>query len=391
MKKLRINGWVLTYTLTLIVISTLILYSIVMIYGFQKQAISNIWRNNKFMLDRRSALNFYISQSTFPIETTQINTFQIKENLAHSFSTLEILSIHGGDTVKSMAQIGSRLEKNAPIVILPKSPYPLKISGTSRLKGLLKVPYGKIEKYNGLSSKNDFDISQITLSSSKENELPPAIPNFKTSVESHYVESLSKLKNAVSFSTKSQSYFSTETIIINDKFSGNITIESSKKIIIKRNAELHMITVKAPVILIEDHWTGQATFIAENNIQVGKNVTINYPSSLMIKDYIPSEEPFTLPINSAIYGSLDIRGENKKNTPIIYGNIFGNLYSNLPINFQGRISGQIWVPHFSYATSGSSYINLTNNASFNNEFQSKKIPLTIFYPGQKKAFIQWLN
>jgi hypothetical protein len=361
------------------------------VFSFQKRLISKIWMSEKTLLDKQSGLNYYLSSKTYPFDTATINSIQITEKTSISISTLEITSIHGGDTSKSIAQIGVKLPPKSPVIVLPKSLYPLKVSGDCHIKGYLSIPFGRIEKYSGLGTANNSDLKNAIPKINKSTKLPPPILGSGKKRIIKYVENLSNLPESTSFLLPTQTFFSTDIITIDKPYSGNLLIESTKQIIITTSASLHLVTLKAPTIIIEDNWTGTASLIAKDNIEIGNNVSFDYPSTIIITDYNPSNLSFILPLSCSISGAIDIRGEPSSIPPQISGQINGSFYSHIPIIFDGTISGQIWTPSFSFKTSGSSYINLIQNASFDSQFQSENIPISIFYPKMTKTFIQWLK
>ena len=361
------------------------------IFDFQLQTLSHIWVSKKVMLDQRSGLNYYLSQSSYPFASKTHKSMQLIEHPSPTISTLEIRSIHRSDTIIKIAQVGTHLKKDDPVIILPKSIYPLKLAGLSSIVGHLKIPFGRIEQYSGLQSQNKVNIQKAYPTLNTSTELSPKVIPVRKNTKSKYVESLLSLPKANSFLESTLIYFSSDPIYLDEEYSGNIIIESTQKITLSSQSKIDMLIIKAPQIIVEEGWTGRASFIAQENMQIGNFTEFKYPSSIVISSYSPHNTSFELPESSVINGSVNFYGGSKNSAPIIAGEINGNLFSEIPLSFTGHLSGQLWIPHFFLATSGSSYTNLVQNASFDHLFQLKKIPLPFFYPNKPKAFIQWLN
>lgn len=387
----KVKGWILTYTLTLTTIATLIMYTMLALFDLQRRTVSTIWVTNKTKLDQRSGVNMYLSNSKKTFVEKGYKNIKLKEIELATMHLLKIQSFYGIDTAIVLAQMGSILAKDSPIIILPKSIYPLKISGTCALIGSLQIPFGRLEKYTGLHSKNHFELQLVNPNSSKTNDLPPPIYDEDRNQNKKYVNKLSDLPLFNSFANPTQIFFSSNPIHIKKSYSGNIIIVSTKSITLNSISSIDMVILKAPKIFIQKNWSGRGTFIAASSMNIDNNATFKYPSSILLTNKDPSLIKFSFPNGSKLHGSLHINGNSNTPIPEIQGTINGSIYSSIPISFSGKVSGQLWVPKFSFITASSSYTNLISNVTIDHYYQQKQIPLPHQYSMNKKAFIQWLE
>lgn len=392
MKKGRVKGWILTYTLTLMTIAIIVIYTLLSIFGFQLQLVGDFWSNHKVELDNRSGVNLYLSSNEEFFSSLEYKHLKIEELEFSPMTLLKIQSVIGLDTNIQWAQMGSSFSKTAPVIILPKSIYPLKLAGKCAIKGNTLIPFGRIEKYTGLVSMNSFDLQGVLSKTNESTQIAPKPVNKRKNSTKSYIEHFENLPNYNSFNNPTSIFFSTNTINLVDSYSGNIIIESTQKVIIESSATLDLVVIKAPEIQILEGWVGRGNFIATKNLIIENQTIFNYPSSILIKfQNTPNSNVFEFPESSILNGSMQITGTLSNHTPIIRGKINGNLYSTIPISFSGTISGQLWASQFSLTTTSSSYTNLIKNVHLNDSFQKNDIPIPLQFKSNQKSFIQWLD
>ncbi len=190
------------------------------------------------------------------------------------------------------------------------------------------------------------------------------------------------LKLYQSFTVNPLLYEDSNSIILqNTSLSGNIIISSKRAIIVKSSAILEDIILVAPKISIEKNTKGNFQAIANKNIDVGSNCTLNYPSALILledknntsQQNLKDEIPIHISSNSEVRGMLVYYSENKSlnyKTQIQVdekSTIKGEVYCSKNLELQGTVFGTVYTNNFIVKKSGGIYINHLYNTIINSE------------------------
>ncbi|MGE0637864.1 MAG: hypothetical protein AB7P01_15585 [Bacteroidia bacterium] len=146
---------------------------------------------------------------------------------------------------------------------------------------------------------------------------------------------------------------------------GNVIIVSANQINISKSALLENVIIYAPEISIEDDFRGTLQAFASENIVVGDNVHLEYPSSLTIITDAKRDTSATISIgeNCEIQGCLTLVSESEKGNlrdKISLGknsSVYGQVYCDSYFELKGSVYGQVLCNKFILKTPSSMYEN----------------------------------
>ncbi|UTW67915.1 hypothetical protein KFE94_07315 [bacterium SCSIO 12643] len=393
---MRIKGWILSYTIILMLISSLILTTMIVVAGFQKKLFSNAFNSYKLELNNISGLNYFLSNSidNFNSQKKFESDFKITQKKWGHLKLIRITSYAGVDSLIKPVLIGSVPSYNDPIISLDESSHGLKLSGKCELIGTIEIPKHGIEILNKLYSPSDINITRAEIShrnTSTNSKNLPSKSYYSAPYENlSFINNIDSINQYFSFNRNSSYFYSEQEIELLNNIQGNIIIESNDKIFIDTHSQLEDLILIAPQIEIANNWSGAIQLFTDHLI-LGENITFLYPSSISVNT---SNEKYSLNFKSSctLNGYLNIHGQKEcKITPKISGKINGYIHSDIPLDFNAKLSGQISCPYFKHSTSSSSYINLIYNSTVNSDFQQKGIPIPVSSTNSSKAFIKWLD
>lgn len=190
----------------------------------------------------------------------------------------------------------------------------------------------------------------------------------------------------------------------NKKLSGHIIIKSDTEINVTSASTLKDIILIAPKISIEDHVKGNFQAIATDSIIVGENVTLTYPSALVLSPKNKSVENNKTSINQS---SISIgRGSVIKGVVVNLANktkndfsaqihihetagIYGEVYCTGNVELEGTVYGTIYTSGFVAHQNGSVYQNhIYNGNILANELSENYAGLIL--ESDTKQIMQWL-
>ena len=160
------------------------------------------------------------------------------------------------------------------------------------------------------------------------------------------------------------------------------------------------VIILAPNVIIEDGVKGTFQVIATNNIHVGKNVRLDYPSCVLVVNkniVIEKENRLFIDEGSTVKGVVGFL--NKENvlrdnflTQVYISKsslVYGEVYCEGNLELQGKVIGTVFSNQFVVNAAGTIFINHLLDARINSlEFPD-------FYGGillnnQSKSIVKWL-
>ncbi len=154
---------------------------------------------------------------------------------------------------------------------------------------------------------------------------------------------------------------------------GNIIISSNREIVVDSSAKLHDVILVAPSIRVLSNAKGNLQAIATKNIQINRNVFLEYPSSLILVDQKEEnkEESIVLKENAKLYGAIIYSSNStiynfkpqvvfKKNTLVK-----GEVFCEKGLEARGNVVGTVYTNNFVVAESGGIYVNHLLDAVIN--------------------------
>ncbi len=321
----------------------------------------------------------------------------------------------GNENFKRMALAGSVIDPvNRYALWIGDMDRPLKVCGKTELKGKCFLPKAGIERtyIEGKSFAGRELVQGTILPSSR------FIPKYN---EQRYGE-LEKL-----FSGDVQSDDSTITwtelsaqdsvfctfdgpvcmvsekiplVISNIYLEGQIRIHSSVSILVAHSATLINVVLVAPEIRIESETEGCFQSIARDSIILGKNVVLNFPSSLCLcsTNASPLQTSITMDENCSISGDVFavLNGELHQRRMLVDipkgCSIYGNVYCNANVDLQGSVIGSLTCQNISLTTNSAVYENTLLDAVVDNTQTSSMPPGgSMFGDSNRKEVIVWLR
>lgn len=254
---------------------------------------------------------------------------------------------------------------------------------------------GKINIASGLPELEDKWIKNIEI-----------LLNFIPSNRDMVIEQQEMSTN--SFFEKTNYIYERGPLRINEAFIGNIIIKSDTEIIISARAKLTDVVVIAPKITIKGGFRGNASFIANERIHLEKNVTLTYPSALVLLDDTTEQTPPTpsgeYPIfisggttvsGIIVYLSAEDnpeggRGHSEPNIAIEpNATLEGMIYCRGNVELSGTVIGSVYTKRFVAKEFGSVYVNhIYNGKVLGNDIQPNFCGLPL--KQTKKGVVKWL-
>jgi len=202
------------------------------------------------------------------------------------------------------------------------------------------------------------------------------------------------------FNSKKYVISNSAIILSNISLTGHIMVMSQTKIVVDASTKLKDVVLIAPKIEIRDNVSGTFQAIATNEILVGKNCNLKYPSALVVKESKPvlnEKELNKILIDSSsnISGVVVYLGKPKRNntkTQLVIeeqATVTGEVYCNQNLELKGTINGCVFTSNFMANQFGSIYQNHIYNGNINiDELPKEYVGLSFI--NQKKGVLKWL-
>lgn len=288
-------------------------------------------------------------------------------------------------TLNKIALSGTEMKNsNTPALYLTDNNKPLVLVGDTKIKGRAFLPERGIKSGN-ISGKS-YNGEKFVYGATK---LSKAFPKLKrelvTNLESLKdfnnqldgfeiieIKGLKTLKNSFKYRPKLV-YSPSDILLSNISITGQFFIYSDTKIIVDASAQLTDVILYAPEIEIRSNTIGSFQAIASERIHVNNNVSLNYPSALVLQhNYLKDEDSNSRMIrvedNSNISGHIMALG---KTSPTNYDAqikidanaiINGSIYCEQNLELRGTVYGSVYTNNFIIKEAGSIYQNHLYNA-----------------------------
>jgi hypothetical protein len=325
-------------------------------------------------IDHLNKLNFFLKNPGTWHNTTQIeyNNCNVKVIQHGVFKNLTITSFNRKDTLSTSILISNQSKNNTALYV-SNSNKEVSYFGNVKIKGNSFVPFQKINQaYISNSIKNDLLIQGSIENSDIE------LPKLNPLIIDAYIETIKKIKsNNKSNNTQFSNSFTNNTKIIewhngsSYNLKGNIILYNKEEIIITKSDILTDIIVIAPKVIINENFDGAIQIIALENIEIQKNVTLNYPSFVLLSNENNIDTNLQIDQNTYIGGNIIIYSTNSdefnKNKCTIKENtlIIGNIYCNGILNVKGKILGSIYVSRLLENSNQAERYNTLNDVEIN--------------------------
>ena len=325
-------------------------------------------------IDHLNKLNFFLKNPSTWNSTTQVdyNDCNIKAVQHGVFKNLTITSFTRKDTLSTSILISNE-SKNKTALYVSNSNKEISYFGNVKIKGDSFIPYKKItQAYISNSIKNN-----LLLQGSVENS-DIVLPKLNPLIVNAYIETIKKIKlNNKSNTNQFSNSFANTTKIIewhngsNYNLKGNIILYNKEEIVINRADILTDIIVIAPKVTINENFNGAIQIMAIENIEIKKNVRLNYPSFVLLNNENNIDTNLQIDQDTYIGGNVVIYStdidELNKNKCTIKENtlIIGAIYCNGILNIKGKILGSIYTSRLLENSNQAERYNTLNDVEIN--------------------------
>lgn len=291
---------------------------------------------------------------------------------------------------KKIALVGGQTSKEDRLALhLEDTDSPLVLVGNSIIKGNVELPLQGVKAgaISGTYYQRDALIEGATrktgaqkpiISKHKQEYLHNLLFGVLPEQDSLYIQSFDKVATST-FNTSPKWLYRPGVIELQDhEVNNNIIVKSDTLIRISAFAKAENILLIAPHIEIMDSVEGTFQAFASESITVGRDVSLNYPSALVLIDNIDISEDqrdsidgISLNSGSTITGSILHLGSStdpyqrakirlSKNSLVR-----GEVYSDETIELLGSIEGSVYTHQVEVSEKGSVYKNHLYNTSIN--------------------------
>jgi len=248
-------------------------------------------------------------------------------------------------------------------------------TGVQLVQGSIQQSKEQLPTLN--TAQQDYLTQLVSIASNQENEIEDTIHSFHLPTIAWQVQSKA-LAGVV--------------------LKGNIILRSEQALSIPSSCTLEQVIVIAPKITIQSGFKGQLQCFAKDTLIVEPNVTLSYPSSLLVSS-TALRSYIVLSSNSTLYGHIGMihttqEKEAKAFLHIEQGaTVYGAVYADAFVTLQGKIYGHASVNKFFLKTRTSIY----ENYLLNGIIDYSKLPKThvngsIFNNAEKnnQQVVQWV-
>lgn len=411
------------YMVIIIALVIAVLCSAVIVAGyFYRAQYQSSFRNSKLQLNLASATNIlladtantYQEESTFGLFNEADDSVSVQRKPWGIFDVGIAKAFKQGDTVYNAFTIADAIDTAKWVALyVPDEDRPLSVSGKAFIRGTASIPKAGIrEAYvdgNGYEGDKHLVIGRITNSG---RELPPLNP-----------KRLKLLDNTTDLAIKANTWVPREDSIKNSflqpvrylylgknaatlhdiDIEGNIIISSDTTLTIDASTSLRNVIIRAPGIVINSGFHGNAQFFATDSISVGERCVFDYPSCLAVLKRSPLEKGralISIGNHTVVNGTVAAWQEFKASLlPLIKMgdnvSVKGQVYSLGIVSYKNNnlVYGSIFTGRFLYQNNFSAY----ENYLIGNTVDAKKLSpyylSSMLLPSMssKNKVLQWLE
>ncbi|WP_299334932.1 hypothetical protein [uncultured Psychroserpens sp.] len=325
----------------------------------------------------------------------------------HTTATVKTFSL------KKTALVGAiQIETKQPTLVLKDNNKPLVLVGHTIIDGDAYLPERGIKSGN-IAGTSYYRETYINGKISESKGLPKIEANLLNYINTleHYSAfretnkddlSLehSKQHNNTFENTEKRIYSSNDLYLSDIEITGHISIHSETKIVIDKSAQLTDVILIAPIIEIKDYVCGTFQVFATKQIDVGKHVVLDYPSTLLLKNDVSKNDKdkanmIFIDNHSIIKGHIVSLGKTASDNyePQIKINpstlIKGVIYCQQNLELRGTVDGSVFTNNFIIKEAGSIYQNHLYNAKISNDALDSRF-ITLPFENSKKDIAKWL-
>lgn len=416
----RVKAGALQLTLFIALVIALLLTTFILLVQTHKRfniqtdfIIETSQNTNKgivFALNNKVRLNDTIA---IDLKEEDYKSLKVHRDFWGVFEKVTTVSKIKKSTLKKAAIIGgTQPENNRTALYIQDNNKPLVLVGNTKIEGVAYLSRQGVK--SGTISGHSYYGSQLIYGATRVSSNLPKLLS-ETSIQINTIENqISRIPQEQflnvengktytnSFLKPTQVIFSNGVIQLNTiTLTGNIIIQSKTKITVEASSKLKDVILIAPEIEIQNHVKGNFQAIASKEIIVYKNVTLAYPSALILKEKESTSIKNTTPNKIIIEDNVTINGlivylgipkTSNHNVQIELKEksiIKGEIYCNQNLELKGTVFGTVYTNNFIAKQFGSVYQNHIYNGTITvNKLAEEYIGLP--FNNSKKGVLKWL-
>ncbi|WP_323787690.1 hypothetical protein [Psychroserpens sp.] len=424
MYRLKLKAGALQLTLCIVVVIAFLLMAFMLFihthnrFSTQNDFIIEGIKNSNKGIDY-ALLNDLKLNDTIRIElkNDEFKSLKVNREFWGLYERVTSVSKIKNNVIKKTGIIGGvQKETNRIALYLQDNNQPLVVVGDTEIKGLSYLPKKGVK--SGSVSGHNYYGNQLIYGDIKTSSYLPSLHSNVTNqirnLSSQYLSgNLEQFLDILSGNTYQNSFFEPVQFVFSNneiKLSsihliGNIIIQSKTKIIIQNSSALKDVILIAPEIEIQDGTSGHFQAFASQNIVVGTDVILDYPTTLVLNekdspihqtnDSGIKKSKVLLKSGSRIKGSIIYLGEPRSNNYESQieieqnATVFGEVYCNQNIDLKGTVIGSVYTNNFISKQSGSIFQNHIYNGTISiNELPKEFVGIQLL--NSKKGIAKWL-
>ena len=180
------------------------------------------------------------------------------------------------------------------------------------------------------------------------------------------------------------------------RVSGKVVVRSDKRIMVSREAQIAGAILVAPIIELEEGFSGEVQLFASDSIMIRKNVHLLYPSAVGV---LQKKEGAFLEVESGarIEGSVFLipdKAYEHKGFAFFHPKslVMGQAYIDGTARHEGVIHGSLWVNRFFAQTTSTSQADFLFNGQIDREQLSKQyVGSALLIPNGPRKLLAYLQ
>lgn len=392
-KHIRIKSSALGYAIAFLLLVGLICSGLLFVASVNKRLERSYSVSEHLVFDNYFALLYgarQIKTGSFELPHPSGDTSAIHIKNWGAFRVVEVNTRHGQKKITKSALIGIENESVLSTVYLPDNRQSLKVCGDTKIEGIASLSERGIERAY-IAGKN-YSNDQLLYGSKElsERSLPAVNSNFRNlTLESFYPETVkldwNHKDSTFSFGEKTSLITQIEAIVLEQELKGNLIIHSFDSIIVKASAHLENIILISPKIRFEKGFRGSVQAIAHESIICEEEVSLLYPSVLILNETKQNNSgdkmEISLATKSKVLGGILLVSQfpdfrKPVSLKIIDALVAGFVYNQGETELQGKIAGHIYTQQFALHAGGGQYTNHLLDATIS----TKLLPKDFIFP-----------
>ncbi|NUY79259.1 hypothetical protein HUK80_00010 [Flavobacterium sp. MAH-1] len=355
---------------------------------------------SELYLDNLSTTNFALGNNLEPVDVPEQEDGIRSEYTTRMHGLIEVLevrSIRDRDTVASAYLTGRRDDSPLALYTADFSDM-LNLTGNVKVSGDMKLPLGRTKQANINHQKNEIDLSGKVMPSDR------FLPELADKCAAFYEESRTWTSQPLSNVPKTGDllyYHSFEsprlTVLLPSPllqkaiFRGNYALVARDSIVVDASTVLEDVLLIAPKIVIGDNFRGTVQAFATRSIRVGKEVRLDYPSVLCVRNTGKEKMQIETGDGFSVKGLVVVTGNDFLNVDkarILFADdarITGTVYCSGTLIAKGKINGTVYASRLAYAFGGTDWLNCLGDIEIDARKPKQFLDIPVF-SGQNHAY-----